>query len=75
MLTVCVCAEQGGNFEKDTSAAEEDSAPSALLQHAMHMVSSAEEEERRLTADSAAAYTQLAEAQVCPLSSFSGQYM
>lgn len=42
----------------------EDPAPSALLQHAMKMVFSAEEEERSLIAESAAAYTQLAEAQV-----------
>lgn len=42
----------------------EDPAPSALLQHAMQMVFSAEEEERSLIAESAAAYTQLTEAQV-----------
>ena len=47
----------------------EDPAPSALLQHAMQMVSSAEEEEQSLIAESAAAYTQLAEAQVLHLHS------
>lgn len=51
-------------MQEATGSNEEDSAPSALLQQAMNMLASADEEERRLTADSQAAYTQLAEAQV-----------